>query len=325
MKLIRAEHLGFCFGVRDALDLARNEASRGPLTVLGDLVHNDAVLADLRNRGVRIERQLEAVTTPQVLITAHGASERRLAEVRARGHHVIEATCPLVRHAHESLAQLVRQGYHPVVIGQRGHVEVVGLTGDFDGCEVVLSEAEIDALTPRPRFGVVSQTTQPVARVRALVDHMRRRFPDSEIRFRDTVCQPTKQRQTAAEDLARRSDVVVVIGGAASNNTRELVATCRKHLDRVHHVQCADDLRPEWFRYADTVGITAGTSTPDLVIQGVEARLRQIADQQSRSAGGDAPVLAVPILDSAMPPISIAPVFAGTPGSSRPVPPLQPA
>ncbi len=326
MKLIRAEHLGFCFGVRDALDLARNEASHGPLTVLGDLVHNDAVLADLRNRGVRIERQLEAVTTPQVLITAHGASERRLAEVRARGFHVIEATCPLVRHAHETLAQLVRQGYHPVVIGQRGHVEVVGLTGDFDGCEVVLSEAEIDALPPRPRFGVVSQTTQPVARVRALVDYLRRRFPDSEVRFRDTVCQPTKQRQNAAEDLARRSDVVVVIGGANSNNTRELVATCRKYVDRVHHVQGADDLRPEWFGSADTVGVTAGTSTPDLVIQGVEARLRQFAEQHSRSPGVGAPVLTVPILDPAMPPIAMSPVFAAAAAVPRPAAaPLQPA
>lgn len=326
MKLIRAEHLGFCFGVRDALDLARNEASRGPLTVLGDLVHNDAVLADLRNRGVRIERQLEAVTTPQVLITAHGASERRLAEVRARGHQVIEATCPLVRHAHESLAQLVRQGYHPVVIGQRGHVEVVGLTGDFEGCEVVLSEPEIDALTPRPRFGVVSQTTQPVARVRALVEYMRQRFPDSEIRFRDTVCQPTKQRQTAAEDLARRSDVVVVIGGANSNNTRELVATCRKHVDRVHHVQCADDLRPEWFRAPDTVGVTAGTSTPDLVIHGVEARLREIAAQHAPAPAPGGGAFALPLLDPELAAIPVAPVFATAPAVSRPAAaPLQPA
>ena len=326
MKLIRAEHLGFCFGVRDALDLARNEASRGPLTVLGDLVHNDAVLADLRNRGVRIERQLEAVTTPQVLITAHGASERRLAEVRARGHHVIEATCPLVRHAHQTLAQLVRQGYHPVVIGQRGHVEVVGLTGDFDGCDVVLSEAEIDALTPRARFGVVSQTTQPVARVRALADYLRQRFPESEVRFRDTVCQPTKQRQTAAEDLARRSDVVVVIGGTNSNNTRELVATCRKYVSRVHHVQGADDLRPEWFGSADTVGVTAGTSTPDLVIQGVEARLRQMAEQHTRSTGVEGSVLAVPILDPALSPIAVAPVFAAVPtGPRSAAAPLQPA
>ncbi|MBN9693644.1 MAG: 4-hydroxy-3-methylbut-2-enyl diphosphate reductase [Verrucomicrobia bacterium] len=278
MKLLRADHLGFCFGVRDALTLAQTEAQRTPVTVLGDLVHNQTVLADLRERGIRLERELSAVTTDTVMITAHGTSERRLAEVRARGHHIIEATCPLVRHAHESLATLVKQGCHPVVIGQKGHVEVVGLTGDFDGCDVVLSEADIDALPARPCFGVVSQTTQPVARVRALVDYLRRRFPQSEVRFRDTVCQPTKQRQSAAESLARRCDVVVVIGGAQSNNTRELVATCQRHCRRVHHVQLAADLRRDWFHPDDTVGVTAGTSTPDSVIAGVELTLQRFAE-----------------------------------------------
>ena len=278
MKLLRADHLGFCFGVRDALTLAQAEAQRTSVTVLGDLVHNETVLTDLRERGIRLERELSAVTTETVMITAHGTSERRLAEVRARGHHVIEATCPLVRHAHESLATLVQQGYHPVVIGQKGHVEVVGLTGDFDGCDVVLGEADIDALPPRTRFGIVSQTTQPVARVKALVDYLRRRFPQSEVRFRDTVCQPTKQRQSAAESLARRCDVVVVIGGTNSNNTRELVATCERHCRRVHHVQLASELRRDWFHDDDTVGVTAGTSTPDTVIAGVELTLQRWAD-----------------------------------------------
>lgn len=276
MKLIRAEHLGFCFGVRDALTLAHTQASRTPLTVLGDLVHNETVLADLRKRGVRLERELAQVATETVLITAHGASNRRLAEVRARGHQVIEATCPLVRHAHESLAAFVRQGFHPVVIGQRGHVEVQGLTGDFDRCDVILSEADLERLTERPRFGVVAQTTQPIGRVRALVEALRRRFPRSEVRFRDTVCQPTKQRQSAAESLARQCDVVVVVGGAGSNNTRELVATCRRFCERVHHVQGPADLEKDWFHSDDRVGITAGTSTPDELIEAVERALQRI-------------------------------------------------
>jgi len=276
MKLLRAEHLGMCFGVRDALALARAEAARQPVTVLGELVHNETVLADLRSQGVRLERDLAAVTTPTVLITAHGASERRLAEVRARGHRVLEATCPLVHFAHRALGELVARGLHPVVIGQRGHVEVQGLTGDHPNCDVVLSEADVDALTPRPGFGVVAQTTQPIARVRELVAHLRSRFPASEVVFRDTVCQPTKQRQSAAEELARRCDAVVVIGGANSNNTRQLVATCRRFCERVHHVQTAGDLCPEWFQADDTVGLTAGTSTPDSTIQAVETALRRM-------------------------------------------------
>ena len=276
-RILRAEHLGMCFGVRDAIALARSEAARRPLTVLGNLVHNETVLADLRARGIRLERQLDAVGTAAVMITAHGASDRALADIRGRGHAVIEATCPLVHHAHRSLAALVREGCHPVVIGQRGHVEVRGLTEDHPGCDVVLSETDIAQLTPRARFGVVAQTTQPIARVRELVACLRHHFPEAEVVFRDTVCQPTKQRQQAAEELARQCDVVLVIGGAQSNNTRELVATCRHHCERVHHIQNAADVCADWFHGAATVGLTAGTSTPDTVIDAVEAALNRLA------------------------------------------------
>ena len=138
----------------------------------------------------------------------------------------MEATCPLVRVAHRAVADLARTGYHPVVVGKRDHVEVRGLTEDLDDFDVVLSEADVFELKERPRFGVAAQTTQPIEKVRALVELIRRRFPASEVRFIDTVCQPTKQRQNAAIELAQQSDVVVVIGGAHSNNTRELVRTC---------------------------------------------------------------------------------------------------
>jgi 4-hydroxy-3-methylbut-2-enyl diphosphate reductase len=141
---------------------------------------------------------------------------------------------------------------------------------------VVLSSSDVDALTERPRFGIAAQTTQPIDRVRHLVWLICKRFPKSEVRFVDTVCRPTKQRQHAAVELAQQCDVVIVIGGARSNNTRELVETCLKHCPRVHHVQTADDLRRDWFAANDTVGITAGTSTPDPVIDGVERALEEM-------------------------------------------------
>jgi 4-hydroxy-3-methylbut-2-enyl diphosphate reductase len=194
---------------------------------------------------------------------------------------VVEATCPLVHFAHRMVARLVRDGYHPVIIGKRDHVEVRGLTEDLDEYDVVLSEADVAALRERPRFGIAVQTTQPVDRVRHLVSLIRQRFPDSEVRFVDTVCQPTKQRQSAAVELAQQSDVVIVIGGANSNNTRELVATCSRHCSRVYHVRNAADLRDEWFDGADTVGITAGTSTPDALIEEVELRLQTMAIRNS--------------------------------------------
>ncbi|MBI3851084.1 MAG: 4-hydroxy-3-methylbut-2-enyl diphosphate reductase [Verrucomicrobia bacterium] len=291
MKIIRAEHLGMCFGVRDAIALARQQAKEEPLTILGELVHNETVLNQLRNQGVKIEHQVAAITTPTVMITAHGASEQRLRAVRERGLTVLEATCPLVTFAHRAVAKLVSQGFHPVIIGKRDHVEVRGLTEDHTEFDVVLSEEDVLRLAERPRFGVAAQTTQPVERVRYLVGLIRQRFPNSEVRFIDTVCQPTKQRQHAAVELAQQSDVVIVIGGAHSNNTRELVATCGQFCTRVHHVQSADDLRAEWFSGADTVGVTAGTSTPDTLIVQVEEWLAAFAEQL-RTAPPPQPVFA---------------------------------
>jgi len=278
MKIIQAEHLGMCFGVRDAIALAERTAGREPLTILGDLVHNETVLAGLRARGVRIAQTPAEVATATVMITAHGASDRAIAGARAQGLNVLQATCPLVHFAHRSLRQLVDAGFHPVIIGQRDHVEVRGLTGDLAVFDVVLSAEDVNRLPPCARLGLVAQTTQPLDKVNHLVGLIRRRFPQSEICFRDTVCQPTKQRQQAAVELAQAVDVVIVIGGANSNNTRELVATCRRHCEQAHHVQTADDLRPEWFDPEGTVGITAGTSTPDEVIRAVTNWLAEMAE-----------------------------------------------
>jgi len=277
MRILQAEHLGMCFGVRDAIELALEQAGHGPLTILGDLVHNETVLEALRRRGIGIENDPAEVRAGTVMISAHGASERRIGQARSRGLAVMEATCPLVHLAHRAVARLVREGYHPVILGKRDHVEVRGLTEDLTEFDVVLSEADVAALTERSRFGVVAQTTQPIERVRELAGLIRQRFPRSEVRFIDTVCQPTKQRQHAAVELAQHCDVVIVIGGAHSNNTRELVETCRRHCARVHHVQTAADLQAGWLAEAQAVGLTAGTSTPDVVIDEVQRRLHELA------------------------------------------------
>ena len=291
MRILRAAHLGMCFGVRDAIALALEHAGAGPLTVLGDLVHNPTVLGALEAKGIAVTQDVAAVTTPTVMVTAHGTSERTLARTRALGLTVVEATCPLVRVAHRAVAALLRDGCHVVIVGQRDHVEVRGLTGDLDrgSFDVVLDDDDVLALHEHPRFGVAAQTTQPLEKVRHLVALIRRRFPQADVRFLDTVCKPTKDRQSAAVDMARQADVVVVIGGRSSNNTRELVKTCARYCARVHHVQTDADVRPEWFDSATIVGLTAGTSTPDDVIDRVEARLRGIAariEEQARSVAG---------------------------------------
>jgi 4-hydroxy-3-methylbut-2-enyl diphosphate reductase len=273
--------MGMCFGVRKAIIRARAAAEREPLTILGDLVHNETVLADLQARGIRTCTEAGDVDTATVMVTAHGASERRLAQLRARGLRVLNATCPLVRAAHRAVAILVADGCHPVIVGQRGHVEVRGLIEDLETCDVVLHDEDVDGLRERPRFGIAAQTTQPVERVDRIAALIRQRFPRSDVKVMSTVCLPTRLRQLSAEDLARQADIVVVVGGARSNNTRELVATCRRHCGRVFHVQTAADVRAEWLEGAAVIGITSGTSTPDQLIGDVEARVRQLGNREA--------------------------------------------
>jgi 4-hydroxy-3-methylbut-2-enyl diphosphate reductase len=265
-----------CFGVRDAIALALTHGESAPLTILGDLVHNEAVLARLQAKGIAVARTPFEVTTHRVMVTAHGASERTLAKVRALGLETVAATCPLVQVAHQAIRTLVCEGYHPIIVGQRDHVEVRGLTDDLETFDVVLHDRDVLELEEHPRLGVAAQTTQPIDKVRHLVALMRQRFPQADVRFIDTVCHPTKQRQSAAIDLARQCDVVIVVGGENSNNTHELVNTCRHHCSHVHHIQTEFDIRSEWIVGAGTVGLTAGTSTPDDVIDRVERQLRAL-------------------------------------------------
>ena len=282
MKILRANHLGMCFGVRDAIALALNQPQ--PVSIFGDLVHNPTILSHLRSQGVRTVHQVAATTTPILMISAHGASQKTLNLARQSGRTIVEGTCPLVHFAHRAVGRLVADGFHPVIIGKRDHVEVRGLTEDLAEFDVILTDDDVNKLQERPRFGVASQTTQPIDRVHHLLSLLQRRFPHSEVRFVDTVCQPTKQRQLAAIELAQQCDVVVVIGGAHSNNTRELVATCARHGREVFHVENAGELRPDWFIHARTVGITAGTSTPDETIEAVEQWLKEFAEFQAKLA-----------------------------------------
>lgn len=275
MKILLAEHWGMCFGVRDTIAQAETLATTGPLTILGELVHNPLVRERLRARGAR-EASLEIATAeaaPDVMITAHGASDLRREQWRTAGYRVTDGTCPLVRHAHTQLRELARAGYFPVVVGQRGHVEVRGLSEDFPGAVAVENVEDFAHLPDATRFGVISQTTQPIDLVRALVAALREARPGAEVRFVDTVCKPTKDRQRALRQLLAEADLVVVVGGRASNNTRQLVETCRVAGKRAIHVERAEELVATDFVGAEVVGLTAGTSTLPETVAAVHEQL----------------------------------------------------
>jgi 4-hydroxy-3-methylbut-2-enyl diphosphate reductase len=194
---------------------------------------------------------------------------------------VSDGTCPLVRHAHDQLRLLVSLGYFPIVIGKGGHVEVQGLIGDFPDAFVIEEPGDLAGLPSSERYGVISQTTQPSDKVHALVEALRRARPESEVHFRDTVCQPTKNRQLALRKLIAECDTMVVVGGRNSNNTLQLVAAASVAGLRVLHIERPDELDAEWFRDAENVGLTAGTSTLKETVAAVHARLERIASSHS--------------------------------------------
>jgi 4-hydroxy-3-methylbut-2-enyl diphosphate reductase len=277
MRVIRAEQLGLCFGVRDALVAIGRIPEPAGVLIHGQLVHNEIVVAELESRGfsTRDESRREdpgASLPARVVITAHGVSDRERRRLEALGAELIDTTCPLVRRAHDAARTLQAEGCHVLVIGRKGHVEVVGITGDLDGFHVIEDERDVLSFG-EPRLGIVSQTTIPEHRVAALRALVVERNPGAEVRFIDTVCLPTKEHQRSLERLLGEVEAVVVVGGLHSNNTRELVELCRRRGRPAFHVRDAAGLDPRALSRFAVVGLTAGTSTLDRTIDEVHSAL----------------------------------------------------
>ena len=280
--IVVASHYGMCFGVKAAIKTARELANRTPVTILGELAHNATVKQNLERVGAfHGELEGNSAGTKDVIITAHGASDRERMRWADLGHRVTDTTCPLVHKAHAALRNLVANGYAPVVIGKSGHVEVRGLVGDFPNAQVILNPEDVQGLEILgEKIGVISQTTQQIDHVDLVLATLTDKFSKAEVKFIDTVCRPTKDRQLALLDLCARVKVVVVVGGANSNNTSQLVEKCRNLGCIGYHVQKPDDVLEEWFYGVDKVGLTAGTSTPDEDVYRVKKKLIELSRVQ---------------------------------------------
>ena len=264
MRVIRADVLGMCFGVRDSLAMIDQIASPGAVTIHGELVHNEVVQLQLKARGFGMQseetRKRSLPETRMVLITAHGISDRERNRLHSAGKKIVDTTCPLVKRVHQAAASLEAEGYFVLLIGKRGHVEVEGITEDLEHFEVIESVAEVRAY-PSSKLGIVCQTTateRSVGTIRVAVAAVN---PGAQIKFVDTVCLPTKEHQRALENLLDQVEAVVVVGGRSSNNTQQLVARCIERGKPALHVQSAAELDPVWFKPFARVGLTAGTST----------------------------------------------------------------
>ncbi len=287
MKIVRAAEMGMCFGVRDALQITQQITDPTQVTIHGELVHNPYVIQQLSAAGFGQspeDNRGSIAPTPLVLITAHGVSNKERKRLQVNGKQLIDTTCPLVRRVHEAAMELAADGRHVLLIGKPGHVEVMGIVEDLESCDVIASPQDVQAYESE-RLGIVCQTTMPsqlLAEIKACIVLCN---PAADIRSIDTVCHPTKRRQQAMLKLINDVDAVVVVGGRNSNNTRRLAELCQRHNVPALHVTCADEIDPNWFGDAKTIGLTAGTSTLDDTINEVHQRLEQIA----RSKGSKEP------------------------------------
>ena len=276
MEIIIAENAGFCFGVKRALDLAVGAAEEAapPVHTLGALIHNPQEVARLEARGVHQVEALDAVPEGTVILSAHGVDPSVEEEARARNLQVIDATCPFVTRAHSDIRKLAAEGYAVVILGDPGHREVAGLAARAEGKATILtSAAEVEALPFGGRYGLVVQTTQRPETLREVAGALAER--SRELRVFNTICEATMKRQESAHDLAVEVDVMIVVGGRNSANTARLREICAATGTPTYHIETADELDPAWVAGASRVGITAGASTPDWIIEAVAARLRE--------------------------------------------------
>jgi 4-hydroxy-3-methylbut-2-en-1-yl diphosphate reductase len=282
MKVSLASAMGTCFGVQDAINLAMSPEFESDLTIVGQLVHNPQVSESLKQNGVSLVPGIEDISkikTKKVMITAHGAAEKTKKQLDAAGFIVYDASCPLVMRVHQTIKSMVTKGYFPVVIGQKDHVEVKGIVGDLDEYLVINTEEDFSKIknSGNRKLGIVSQTTQQTDKVEAFVEKIKALDYVDDVSFSNTICQPTRDRQVAVHKLAEQVDLMIVIGGFNSSNTKKLVQVCLEKGVKAHHIESFDQLSQEWFIDKQHVGITAGTSTPENVINQVHVEILSIA------------------------------------------------
>lgn len=281
MIIVQAQAMGMCFGVEDALALADGVDEPQSTTILGEIVHNGRVQAHLRQRGFPSQSEqnrTQLPETPAVLITAHGISEHYRQRLQEAGKSLVDTTCPLVTKVHRMAAHLAHKGYRLVLVGKPGHVEVLGITEDHPDALVFPSLASVQGELGA-RLAVLAQTTTPPDLFEAVLEEVRRRNPQAEVRVADTICRPTRDRQQAIQSLLHRVEALVVVGGANSNNTLRLLEQAQAKGLPCWRVEGPEELRDTWFEGLRVVGLSAGTSTPKASIEAVHRRLLQIARQ----------------------------------------------
>ena len=291
-EILLAEPRGFCAGVDRAIEIVERALLKfgAPIYVRHEIVHNTYVVNDLKARGaIFIEDLAEVPAGATLVFSAHGVSQAVQQEAKRRGFSIFDATCPLVTKVHVEVAKLAKEGYEFLMIGHKGHPEVEGTMGQLlDGIYLVEDEADVHTVQPRQseKLAVVTQTTLSVDDAASILAAIRQRFPQIREPKQQDICYATQNRQDAVKQLAGQVDVVIVVGSPTSSNSNRLRELAERLGTPAFMVDSPEELQPQWFAQATRVGLTAGASAPEVLVQGVIARIQALGAASVRKMDG---------------------------------------
>ena len=276
MKIFLAKDAGYCFGVRDAVNLAYDTAkNHGDVYMLGTIVHNERVIDDLSKAGAKVVDSIDDVPKDKpLLFRAHGTSPELWDKAKKNNLKLIDGTCPLVTEIHHEIKRLDEEGRKIIIIGDHGHDEVVAIAAQVERSIIVANVEEAKKLRKMKRAGVVSQSTQMIENVQDIMSVLMEKVFD--LRFVNTICFPTRRNHEQIKELSLHCDVMIVIGSYTSANSKRLTQLALERNKRTYQVTASDELDESWFDNCETVGISAGASTPDETINEVVSRIKEI-------------------------------------------------
>jgi len=274
MKILVAKDAGYCFGVRDAVNLAKKSGSDfQEVYMLGDIVHNETVVDDLNKRGSKVVESLNDIPENKpVLFRAHGTDPETWKKAQKKKLNIIDATCPLVTEIHEEIKELELENRRTIIIGDHNHDEVVGIAAQVKDPIIISCVDEAKELGKMKRAGVVSQSTQMIENVQEILNVLSEKVYD--LRFVNTICFPTRRNHDQIKKLSNICDLMIVIGSFTSANSKRLTQLSLERNRNSFQVTCADDINASWFDGIESVGISAGASTPDNLIDDVIAKVK---------------------------------------------------
>ena len=277
MNIIVAKSAGYCFGVRDAVNIAYETAEKyGDVYMLGDIVHNERVVADLEKAGAKVVQNLSDIPTGSpVLFRAHGTKTNIWEEAKNKNLKVIDATCPLVHEIHHEVKKLEEEKRQIIIIGDHGHDEVVAIADQVTKREpiIISNPEEAKQLRRYKRAGIVSQSTQMIENLQDIMDVLLQKVYD--LRFVNTICFPTKRNHERIKELSVNCDIMIIIGSFTSANSKRLTELAVQRNNNSYQVTGKEDLKKEWFYNVENVGISAGASTPDYLINEVKLQIKE--------------------------------------------------